>query len=79
MKREKTFESSMKRLETIISKLENGAESLESSVKLFEEGTKIANYCYGILEKAQQKVTDLSEFTKNQTIIGAESDDKWGI
>lgn len=76
MKREKTFESSMKRLETIISKLENGAESLESSVKLFEEGTKIANYCYGILEKAQQKVTDLSEFTKNQTIIGAESDDK---
>ena len=76
MKREKTFESSMKRLETIISKLENGAESLESSVKLFEEGTKIANYCYGVLEKAQQKVTDLSEFTKNQTIIGAESDDK---
>ena len=76
MKREKTFESSMKRLETIISKLENGAESLESSVKLFEEGTKIANYCYGVLEKAQQKVTDLSELTKNQTIIGAESDDK---
>ncbi len=76
MKREKTFESSMKRLETIISKLENGAESLESSVKLFEEGTKIANYCYGVLGKAQQKVTDLSELTKNQTIIGAESDDK---
>lgn len=75
MKREKTFESSMKRLETIISKLENGAESLESSVKLFEEGTKIANYCYGVLEKAQQKVTDLSELTKNQTIIGAENDD----
>lgn len=75
MKREKTFESSMKRLETIVSKLENGAESLESSVKLFEEGTKIANYCYGVLEKAQQKVTDLSELTKNQTIIGAESDD----
>lgn len=75
MKREKTFEASMKRLETIVSKLENGAESLENSIKLFEEGTKIANYCYGVLERAQQKVTDLSELTKNQTIIGAESDD----
>lgn len=76
MKREKTFESSMKRLETIVSKLENGTESLESSLKLFEEGTKIANYCYGVLEKAQQKVTNLSELTKNQTITGDEADDQ---
>lgn len=75
MKREKTFEASMKRLETIVSRLENGEESLENSLKLFEEGTKIANYCYGVLEKAQQKITDLSEITKNQTFMGAEKDD----
>lgn len=75
MKRERTFEASMKRLEAIVSKLENGGESLESSLKLFEEGTKIANYCYGVLEKAQQKITDLSELTKNQTFVGVENDD----
>lgn len=75
MKREKTFEASIKRLETIVSKLESGEESLESSLKLFEEGTKIANYCYGVLEKAQQKITDLSELTKGQTFVGVENND----
>lgn len=57
----KSFEAELKKLQDIVSKLEKGTESLENSLKLFEEGTKIANFCYGVLESAEQKITDLSK------------------
>ena len=75
MKKERTFESSIKRLETIVSKLENGSESLETSLKLFEEGVKIAGFCHGIIDNAQQKIVDLSKlklekekYTENENV-----------
>lgn len=55
------FEESMKKLEDIVHKLESGEETLESSLKLFEEGTKLSNNCYQILKKAEQKITLLSQ------------------
>ena len=61
MKKERSFEASIKRLETIVSKLESGSESLESSLKLFEEGVKIANFCNNMLETAEQKIEYLME------------------
>ena len=54
------FEEAMARLSQIVEKLERGEESLENSMKLFEEGAKLSAQCYQILEKAQQKVTDLT-------------------
>lgn len=61
IKKERTFESSMKRLESIVTKLENGTEPLETSIKLFEEGTKIVEFCYGILDSAEQKIVKLTQ------------------
>ena len=37
----KTYEDSVKRLEDIVSALERGDASLDESLKLFEEGTKL--------------------------------------
>lgn len=54
------FEEAMARLSQIVEKLEAGEESLENSMKLFEEGAKLSAQCYQILEKAQQKVTELT-------------------
>ena len=54
------FEEAMARLSQIVEKLERGEESLENSMKLFEEGAKLSAQCYQILEKAQQKVTELT-------------------
>ena len=54
------FEEAMDRLSQIVEKLETGEESLENSMKLFEEGAKLSAQCYQILEKAQQKVTELT-------------------
>lgn len=37
------FEESMKKLETIVTELENGNLNLDESVKKFEEGMKMQN------------------------------------
>ena len=66
-----TFEAAMKKLESIVDKLEAGNETLESSLKLFEEGTKLASFCYNTLNSAEQKITNLSNIdTKTNVDIG---------
>ncbi len=55
-----SFEEAMDRLQEIVSKLENGEESLEDSMKLFEEGAKLSSLCYETLDKAEQKITELT-------------------
>ena len=55
------FEESMKKLETIVTELENGNLNLDESVKKFEEGKKIAKQCNNILEDAEKKITILLE------------------
>ena len=55
------FEESMKKLETIVTELENGNLNLDESVKKFEEGMKIAKQCNNILEDSEKKITILLE------------------
>ncbi len=52
----KTFESALARLEEITEELENGEISLESSLKKFDEGIKLADYCNQKLSEAKAKV-----------------------
>ena len=56
---QKNFEDAMKKLENIVKGLESGDLALEKSLKAFEEGMKLANFCSGKLEEAEQKVTKL--------------------
>ena len=51
-----TFEQSMSRLEEIVGKLEQGECGLVESLKLFEEGAKLAASCNQMLDQAEQKV-----------------------
>ena len=57
--KELTYEQAYKRLEEIVEKLENDSVPLEESMKLFEEGTKLANFCNSKLNAAEQKFTQL--------------------
>lgn len=57
----KTYEESVKRLEEIVSALESGDLSLDESMKLFEEGTKLVSFCSSSLDKAQTKIKELTE------------------
>ena len=73
MAKTKSFESELARLQEIVAKLERGTESLDDSLKLFEEGTKISKFCYEVLDKAEQKITNVSQV--NLTADGAEGSD----
>ena len=53
---EKKFETALARLEAIVSELESGELALEQSLKLFEEGVKLARLCNARLEEAERKV-----------------------
>ena len=51
----------MKKLEQIVSDLENGELPLEESIKTFEEGVKLTKHCQNLLSKAEIKIQKLVE------------------
>ena len=51
-----TFEAAMERLEEITRLLESGAEGLDESLKLYEEGVSLIRLCTQKLESAEQSV-----------------------
>jgi exodeoxyribonuclease VII small subunit len=51
-----SFEESLKKLESIVDKLEKGDLSLEESLKLFEEGVGLSATCKKEIEEAEGKV-----------------------
>ncbi len=53
---EKKFDAAMARLEEIVTELEKGDIPLEQSLKLFEEGIKLARICQTRLREAERKV-----------------------
>ncbi len=52
----KTFEAALSRLEEIARELEDGELSLENSLKRFDEGIKLADFCNKKLTEAKTKV-----------------------
>ncbi len=60
-KNEQTFETAMSRLEEIVSLLENGGATLDETMALYTEGSKLAAFCSSKLEKAQQSVIKIDE------------------
>ena len=54
--KKQSFEESMNRLEAIVAQLEKGECGLDQSLKLFEEGAKLAGQCEELLDKAEQRV-----------------------
>ena len=57
----KDFETSLKKLEKIVSDLENGDLPLEESIKTFEEGVKLTKHCQNLLSTAELKIQKLVE------------------
>lgn len=55
-----SFEQAMQRIEEIVAILENGKSSLDESLGLFEEATKLCAYCNKRLDDAQKKVQQFS-------------------
>ena len=50
------FETSLKKLEEVVRRLEGGSLSLEDSLKAFEEGVKQSAFCAKKLDEAEKRV-----------------------
>ena len=51
-----TFETSLKELEKIVRRLENGDLPLEESLKLFEDGVRLSRECQERLNQAERRI-----------------------
>ncbi len=62
---EQNYENALKRLEEIVSVLEEGGQPLEKTLELFSEGTALLNSCAKYLDNAEQKIITLMNGDKN--------------
>lgn len=61
MKKEMTLEEALSKLEEITDKMQGEDIAVDEALKLFENGTKLVAFCKEKLDKAQLKITELSE------------------
>ena len=60
-KKKLSLEEAMARLEEVVAQLENEKLPLKKSLKLYEEGVKLATLCAGELESAKRKIQILQQ------------------
>lgn len=68
VKKEFDFENAISRLEAIVEELESGDVTLDKSITLFEEGTKLSAECGKVLDKAEQKIILVTKNSNGETI-----------
>lgn len=61
MTKKVTFEQALNRLEEIARILESGETSLEESLKMYEEGMKLIDFCNQKLNEAEKKIQKLTK------------------
>ena len=69
------FEASLAKLESLVTRMEEGDMTLEESLKAFEEGVKLTRLCQETLGTAQQKVQMLMQQQGKVTLKEMDFDD----
>lgn len=67
MKKDMTLEKAMSRLEEITVKMQEESITMDDSLKLFEEGTKLISFCNEKLNSASLKISELSNNEQDDT------------
>ena len=57
----KDFEAALAELEAIVKKLEDGDQTLESSLALYERGVQLSRFCHTRLEEAERRIEVLND------------------
>ena len=57
----KDFEAALVELEAIVQKLEEGDQTLESSLALYERGVQLSRFCHTRLEEAERRIEVLND------------------
>lgn len=63
-----TFEQAIEELETIINRLEQGDVPLDDTIKLYERGAELKEYCEKKLKSAEIKIQKINEKTKTKEV-----------
>lgn len=58
-KQQASFETSMRQLEEIVQKLEQGDVPLEEAIDMFQEGMKLSKDCHDRLHKVEKQMTEV--------------------
>jgi exodeoxyribonuclease VII small subunit len=56
-----TFEEAYRELEEVVARLEEGAESLDEALSLYERGTTLSQHCSALLDRAELRVNQLRD------------------
>lgn len=70
------FEASLKELEALVEKMEQGEQSLEQSLKDFERGVALTRACQQALSNAEQKVQILTGKDANSPFEAFDGDNE---
>ena len=69
------FEKSLRELEKLVEKMEQGELSLEASLEHFEKGVQLSRTCQQALREAEQKVEILMQKNGQDTLAAFDSED----
>ncbi len=72
-----TFEEALRRLEQLVNDLESGDLSLEKTLRCYEEGVSLLQYCRKALAEVEQRIKILEENANGNpqaTLISLEKD-----
>ena len=61
-----TFEEAYRRLEAAVEQLSAGGLPLEESLRLFEQGMALANYCSTLLDRAELRVQQVGQLPPDE-------------
>ncbi len=61
------FEEGLKKLEELVTQLDDGNLSLEESISYYEIGIKLKNHCEELLKRAELKILKVSDKEKIET------------
>ncbi len=67
--KKQAFEVSLKELEKIVRKLEDGDLTLEESLKLFEDGVKLSRECQERLNQAERRIEVLLKDENGDSVL----------
>jgi exodeoxyribonuclease VII small subunit len=63
---QQNFESAMERLERIVAELESGDPPLETAIRKFEEGMRLARFCSRKLDETEKRIGVLMKDSQEQ-------------
>lgn len=69
------FEKSLAELEALVEQLESGELSLDQSLKQFKRGIELTRHCQGVLDEAQQTVSQLMDVDDESSAVPFETGD----